>query len=106
MPDTEAALLREAKKLAKQLNIGCYRVQLIALRGMPDLLIVDRTLTYFLELKTPAGTGTVSPQQRVIIAELIDYGAVVYIVADFDLLACLMLALHAHCLVKLINEIL
>lgn len=104
MPDTEAALLSHVKRLSKELNIGCYKINSPMKRGMPDLLMVDKCINYFLELKTPAGTGRLSPQQVYMIRELRDYGALVFVVSDFDCASCLLLAMHAHCLIVLLEN--
>lgn len=101
---TEAALLLFTKRLCKQLNIGCFKINSPAHRGVPDLLIVDRVLTYFIELKSPAKTGRLSALQKLTIQELTGYGGLVFIVDDFEFLECLVLALHAHCLNTLIKS--
>jgi len=105
MQQLEKSLQQFAKKLAKTYSILCYKINSENHRGMPDLLLVDQGLVYFIELKSPSGKGRLSPLQELTIQQLVRAGAVVFIISDYELLELTMLAIHAECLTNNLRKI-
>ena len=67
---TEKHLQNHIQKQCKMLRIRCYKMQCEGRRGFPDLLLVSKGHTLFIELKSPAKTGRVSANQVKILEEL------------------------------------
>lgn len=86
---TEKQLQVYCKKTAKKRGVLAYKTQFQNKRGCPDLLLVfpGNGLTAWVELKTPAGTGALSPLQEREIRILQEQGALVYVISqpeEFD----------------------
>lgn len=79
--NTEKDLQNYIRKQCKLNNILCYKFASPAKRGVPDLLLVGTQGTvYFVELKSPAGTGSLSKLQKREIAILTAHNANVQVI--------------------------
>jgi hypothetical protein len=79
---TEKSLQQWTKRACKDYDILCCKFASPGRRGVPDLLLVRRGGVFFIELKTPTGTGRLSDLQVATIAEMRDHGATVYVCAS------------------------
>lgn len=78
---TEAALQRYLFKCAKAHGMYIRKMQASGRRGFPDCLVIGNEQPYFIELKSPAGTGRLSELQKREIAHLRKHGQEVRVVA-------------------------
>ncbi len=60
---TERALQAYFLKQARKLGMLAYKTDAAGVRGFPDVTLVHAGRAYFIELKTPAGTGKLSLNQ-------------------------------------------
>ena len=60
---TEKALQRWTIEEAERRGILCQKLESRSSRGWPDLLLMKDGVVVFLELKSPKGTGKLSPLQ-------------------------------------------
>lgn len=71
---TEAALQRYFKAQCQKKDILWRKIKFEGQRGAPDILVAHNGKIVFVELKTPAKTGTVSKLQEHQIKKLTDAG--------------------------------
>lgn len=81
---TESGLQAHIVRLCKARGALCYKFESPARRGVPDLLLIYEGRVIFIEVKSPAKTGTLSPLQRHEIKQLRDHGAQVYVIDSYD----------------------
>lgn len=81
---TEAALEKYAKKECKKHGIANYKFTSPAKRGVPDQLWVHCSRVVFVELKTPAKTGRLSPLQIHELNRLVEQGAEIYVIDEYE----------------------
>ena len=82
---TEKKLQEKITKYCKKINnVLCYKFSSPSHRGVPDLIIIARGRTIYIELKSPKGTGRLSPLQVVTIKKMREHGATVYVIKDYD----------------------
>mgnify|MGYP003651614095 FL=1 len=60
---TEKNLQDYIMKECKKRNILCHKMESRTSRGWPDLLLMFGGQTVFIEVKSPSGTGKLSPHQ-------------------------------------------
>ena len=91
---TESGLQKFLMREAKKLNLLAYKMVCVGKRGFPDVLVVGPDGEYhFIELKSPRGTGSLSPQQVNTIFELQKQGASVYVLKRKDQVTALLTAI-------------
>lgn len=78
----ERQLQEYTKKQAKKYSMGFYKMQCVGKTGFPDVLITYNGWVAFIELKSPAGTGRLSPRQTIMISELVNRDVEVYVIKD------------------------
>lgn len=77
---TEKDLHNYLRKQCKLHRILFFKTVAEGQRGFPDCtLISDNSLTVFVELKSPAGTGHLSALQKSTINKMLDKGANVFV---------------------------
>lgn len=81
---TEAALEKYSKKECKKAGIANYKFTSPAKRGVPDQLWIFCSRVVFVELKTPAKTGRLSPLQIHELNILIEQGAEIYVIDEYE----------------------
>lgn len=82
---TEKQLQRYITKIARGAGLICDKVESRSRVGWPDLLIVaPGGRVVFVEVKSPAGTGRLSPSQAHVIAELRAMGVRVCVIDSAD----------------------
>jgi len=82
---TERALQDYLRHRAKSLGMTFDKLESRSRQGFPDALIVYKGVVMFVELKTPAGTGKVSPAQQRVMTDLHEHGANVRLVDSKEL---------------------
>lgn len=78
----ERQLQEYVKKQAKINGIGFYKMQCVGRTGFPDVMLAFKGRAVFIELKSPADTGRLSPRQTIMINELITKGQEVYVIKN------------------------
>lgn len=81
---TEGALQRYINKQCKQFCIACYKFASPSRRGVPDLLLLYNGRVVFVELKSPAKTGVLSPLQHYELELLVAHDAEVYVIDEYE----------------------
>jgi hypothetical protein len=76
---TEKHLFNYMKKACKP-DIGCFKLHCESMTGWPDLMLICDGRVVLVELKTPAGTGRLSHRQKLVIQQLANHGAEVYVI--------------------------
>lgn len=79
---TEKGLQQYCVRFAQECGILVYKFSSPSQRGVPDLLLIYEGRTTFIELKSPKGTGRLSPLQKREIAKIRRAGATVYVVSS------------------------
>lgn len=79
---TEKGLQGYCVQFARDCGILVYKFSSPSQRGVPDLLLIYKGRTTFIELKSPKGTGRLSPLQKREIAKIQRAGANVYVVSS------------------------
>lgn len=79
---TEKSLQQWAKKCLLQYRILTYKFESPGRAGVPDLVCIGPNGVFFIELKSPKGTGRLSPVQELTIAEMRNHGAAIYVCAS------------------------
>lgn len=77
---TEKDLYNYIKRECKKKLIGCYKLHCESKNGWPDIFLIYKGQIVLAELKSPAGTGRISPAQKIMLGQLMLHGAEVYIV--------------------------
>ena len=72
---TESTFQKKVVLAAKKRGVFVAKMEAVGQRGFPDLLLVANGRSLYLELKSPKGTGTLSPLQRIMQARLCEAGA-------------------------------
>ena len=83
---TEKNLQDYIMKECKKRNILCHKMESRTSRGWPDLLLMFGGQTVFIEVKSPSGTGKLSPHQVRTIHDIDCHGGWTWVV-DSVLLA-------------------
>ena len=78
----ERQLQEYTKKQAKINGIAFYKLACIGRTGFPDVMLAANGRAVFIELKSPADTGKLSPRQTIMITELINKGQEVYVIKN------------------------
>lgn len=82
---TEADLQKQCIQYCYDNDVLAYKVETPARRGFPDLLLVfPGGRTTFVELKHPNGHGTLSALQLVTINSLLNQGADVHVIDNYE----------------------
>ena len=76
---TERALQEYLKRTAKKHRVSFFKMECVGRSGFPDVMLAYAGRCVFIELKSPAGTGRVSPRQKLMIEELTNQGMTVYV---------------------------
>lgn len=80
---TEADLEKAFKARAKQYNMLAYKFSSPAKRGVPDMLVIYRGKTFFIEFKSPSNPSTgLSELQKIEIRRMQNSGAWVDVAYD------------------------
>lgn len=87
---TEKQLQVYTKKQAKKLGIGFYKLECAGQTGFPDVLLVSKGWCVFIELKSPAGTGVLSPRQEIVLNDLTNHGLETYVIKNPNEIESLM----------------
>lgn len=91
---TEAGLEIYLKREAALLDIECYKFVSPARRGVPDdILVAYPSLVFFVELKSPKGTGKTSKLQIRELRRLHALGCKTYIIDSTDAVDTVLLHL-------------
>lgn len=77
---TESVLQQQIIKEAKKRGVLALKVEAVARRGLPDLLLIYNGRTVHVEVKSPKGTGRLSVLQTRMIDTLRSHGAEVFVV--------------------------
>ena len=77
---TEKDLQQFIKKLCRKNSIGYFKIHCEGQTGFPDLLLVYKGHTVFIEVKSPKGTGRISARQIILIDDLRAKGQEVYVI--------------------------
>ena len=77
---TERDLQNYIKRECRKGKIGYYKLNCEGQTGWPDLMLIKNGHSIHLEVKTPAGTGRLSPRQILMIDRMRNQGAEVYVV--------------------------
>ena len=78
----ERQLQEYTKKQAKINGTGFYKLACVGRTGFPDVLLTFDGRAVFIELKSPANTGKVSPRQKLIAYELISKGQEYHVIQN------------------------
>ncbi len=82
---TEKALQEYTKRMCTQYGVLCYKFSAPSKRGVPDLLLIGPMgHVLFVELKSPAGTGRLSPLQVRELKIISEHNTEVYIVKEYE----------------------
>jgi len=76
----ERQLQEYTKKRAALYDVGFYKMVCAGKTGFPDVLLTCNGKCVFVELKSPAGHGRLSPRQKIMINELTGRGVEVHVV--------------------------
>jgi len=78
--------------IAKFKKVGCFvaKMEAVGQCGFPDLLVIYRGVSLYLELKSPKGTGKLSPLQLRMHDELRQAGAWVEVAHDMETIDMLL----------------
>ena len=82
---TEKQLQDYMKKEANKHHVGFYKLECVGQTGFPDVMLVYKGYVVFVELKSPAGTGRISPRQELMIDRLRYQGVPVYVCDNKEL---------------------
>jgi hypothetical protein len=77
---TEKQLQNYIKTTAKRNGIGFYKLECAGQTGFPDVLLAYNGHSLYVELKSPAGTGRLSPRQGIMLAKLTSQGLETYVI--------------------------
>jgi hypothetical protein len=77
---TEKQLQNYIKNTAKKNGIGFYKLECAGQTGFPDVLLAYNGHSLYIELKSPAGTGRLSPRQGIMLAKLTNQGLETYVI--------------------------
>lgn len=81
---TEGALQRYLFARCKDVGVMGYKLSSPAKRGVPDVLLIYKGRVVFVELKSPAKTGKLSPLQKHEINLLANQDAEVYVIDEYE----------------------
>lgn len=82
---TEKGLQTYLKREALKIGASFDKLESRTRRGFPDCLIIYKGRCVFVELKSPAGTGQLTPLQKHVIDDLSSHGARVFVLNSADL---------------------
>ena len=82
--NTEKNLQDYLKRECQKNGVSFDKVESRSRRGFPDIFMAKGGQVVLVELKSPAGTGKVSPLQRRCIDDLLSRGVVTYIVDSVE----------------------
>jgi len=80
MGKAEAKIEEYLKKEAEASGFLCYKFTAPGRTGVPDRVLIGYGQTIFVETKSPV--GTVRPLQKVVIKDMREHGAAVYVIDD------------------------
>lgn len=82
-PENESQLQAWFVKELKKAGYLPYKFSSPAVRGVPDLIVIDREgFVFFVEMKHPNGKGVISPLQHEKIKKMLCNNAEIYIAAS------------------------
>jgi hypothetical protein len=77
---TERQLQDYLKKIARAEKMDFYKMECVGRSGFPDVLLTWRGWSVYVELKSPAGTGRLSPRQKIMLKGLTNQGIENYVI--------------------------
>jgi hypothetical protein len=77
---TERTLQEYLKRKAKTAAISFFKLESVGRTGFPDVMLAHKGQAVFVELKSPKGTGVLSPRQKLIINELRAQGLTCHVI--------------------------
>ena len=80
----ESNLQVKIRKRFELMGILVFKFRSPAQRGVPDLLLICDGKTIYMELKNPNKKGRLSALQEVVIGEMRQHGAVVYVIDSLE----------------------
>lgn len=90
---TEKDLQNYIMKECKKHNILCHKLESRTSRGWPDLVLMWGGQVVFVEIKSPSGTGKLSPKQVTTIRSLREHGGIVWVVDSVNSADSLLISL-------------
>lgn len=81
---TEAGLEKYLARECKKHEIANYKFSSPSRRGVPDQILLYKSRVIFVELKSPAKTGTLSQLQIYELVKLDFQGAEVYVIDEYE----------------------
>ena len=88
---TEKGLQDYLKKVALKHSVLFFKVVAVSVVGFPDVLLIHKGKTCFVELKSPKGTGKLSPRQLNLISILMYEGMNVKVIQSKEEVDALIL---------------
>ena len=79
---SESSLQAKLVQLCNKAGILAYKMRSPSRRGVPDLLLMHAGYCIFIEVKSPNGTGRLSPLQVRTHEQLESFGMSVHVVSD------------------------
>jgi len=79
---SESVLQKQIISEAKKRGMLALKVEAVGRRGLPDLLVISNGQTTYIEVKNPNGKGKLSELQKLMIADMKDHGAEVFVTDD------------------------
>jgi hypothetical protein len=88
----QKTVVSRAKKLAAQRGKFLFiaKMEAVGQRGFPDLLLISGGVSLYLELKSPKGTGVLSPLQVRMHQDLVAAGAWVEVGSNLEFIDSLL----------------
>ena len=87
---TEKTFQKTVSAKARKLGIFVCKMEAVGQRGFPDLLLMYGGRSLYLELKSPKGTGKLSPLQERMQADMRAVGGWVEVAQDMDTIDSLL----------------
>ena len=75
---TEKDLQNYIMGRAKKIGAMCHKMESKTARGWPDLIVLFDRQVVFIEVKSPAGTGSLSESQKRTIGHILTMGCTVF----------------------------